>query len=201
MWHLCRDIKVLGVFGAGAPVPRCPAQPKHDEAHAFLRSKGGGQKRLDYWYWCWFSDIWMAYTHKFYNLLRSSLGVTSLKKGTVASKDLSSMAPQAVLAFVWVPWRWKWQCFEIGAPCYGQSHFRSYEQLMFSGFMCFLCMYRVYRDWCHQPDGQGCVTIPCFFPGRGSPSHYHPCGWHCLNINHPPVRKWKLLRVRFNFDG
>lgn len=46
MWHLCRDIKVLGVFGAGAPVPRCPAQPKHDEAHAFLRSKGGGQKRL-----------------------------------------------------------------------------------------------------------------------------------------------------------
>ena len=50
---------------------------------------------------------WHTHTHKFYNLLRLSLGVTSLQKGTVASKDLSSMAPQAVLAFVWVPWRWK----------------------------------------------------------------------------------------------
>ena len=50
---------------------------------------------------------WHTHAHKFYNLLRLSLGVTSLQKGTVASKDLSSMAPQAVLAFVWVPWRWK----------------------------------------------------------------------------------------------
>ena len=69
-------------------------------------------------YWCWFSDVWMTHTHNIqmkYTVQFAEIvtGSQFPPEGTVASKDLSSMAPQAVLAFVWVA-RWKWQCW-IGA--------------------------------------------------------------------------------------